>query len=158
MHPYKKGRRFEYKVKKELEEQGYYVIRSAGSRGVFDLIAIKWDEVLGIQCKLGKVSEKEIKEMFEVGSKYGIIPVIVTKDGTKVIMHRTPSDEIEYKKPIVLNALYDPSDDTWNLSNEELGIYGYGFSIDVALLDAEICLLTLIKNDKNKLKEYVEVI
>jgi len=34
---YIKGRRFEYRVKKYFEEKGYYVIRSAGSHGIFGL-------------------------------------------------------------------------------------------------------------------------
>ena len=111
--------------------------------------------------------------MFEVGRKYGIIPIIVTKERTKVIMHRKPSDEIKYKKPIVLNALYDTSYYTWDLSNEELEIYGCGFSIDEALLDAEACLRVLVEEYllesddklsdkalklKRKLSEYVEVV
>ena len=85
MHPYKKGRQFEYVVKKKFEKRGYYVVRSAGSHGVFDLIAIKKGEVLGIQCKLGNVSKDEIKKMKEIGEKYGIIPVIATKGKVEVI-------------------------------------------------------------------------
>ena len=40
---YEKGRRFEYKVKKFYEHLGYYVIRSASSKGLFDLIAFNQD-------------------------------------------------------------------------------------------------------------------
>jgi hypothetical protein len=34
------GRRFEYKVKKELEKTNWIVIRASGSKGPFDLIAL----------------------------------------------------------------------------------------------------------------------
>jgi hypothetical protein len=34
------GRNFEYKIKRELENMGWYVIRSAGSKSLFDLIGI----------------------------------------------------------------------------------------------------------------------
>jgi len=37
---YISGRNFEYKVKQELEKLGWYVIRSAGSKSLFDLIGI----------------------------------------------------------------------------------------------------------------------
>jgi Holliday junction resolvase-like predicted endonuclease len=37
---YHKGRRFEYQVKKWLEEKGYIVLRTAGSHGFADLIAV----------------------------------------------------------------------------------------------------------------------
>lgn len=61
---YNSGRRFEYRVKKYLENKGYYVMRSAGSKSPFDLIAIpKYNGsiILLIQCKHGvKISKKEI--------------------------------------------------------------------------------------------------
>jgi len=39
---YIRGRNFEYKVKKLLEEEGNIVLRTAGSHGLFDLIGIKF--------------------------------------------------------------------------------------------------------------------
>lgn len=65
---YTSGRRFEYRVKKYLEKKGYYVMRSAGSKSPFDLIAIpKHNHTCGsglnillIQCKHGtKISKAE---------------------------------------------------------------------------------------------------
>jgi len=55
---YLSGRRFEYAVKHRYEKMGYIVIRSAGSKSPFDLVAIKPDArcVLLIQCKHGKMS------------------------------------------------------------------------------------------------------
>lgn len=37
---YEKGRRYEYKEKKIWEEDGYLVIRSAGSKSPIDLVAV----------------------------------------------------------------------------------------------------------------------
>jgi Archaeal holliday junction resolvase (hjc). len=37
---YIKGRNKEYRIKRRLEKEGYYVIRSAGSHSYFDLVAI----------------------------------------------------------------------------------------------------------------------
>ena len=64
---YQKGRRFEYRVKKHLEDKEYYVIRSAGSKSAFDLVAIPTvdnvsllSETIFIQCKYGqKITKKE---------------------------------------------------------------------------------------------------
>jgi len=63
---YNSGRQYEYRVKKYLEKLGYYVMRSAGSKSPFDLIAIPIQDkcdvmgVLLIQCKHGtKISKKE---------------------------------------------------------------------------------------------------
>ena len=41
MTRYEQGRRYEYKIKKQLEKEGRNVTRSAGSHGDFDLIAIR---------------------------------------------------------------------------------------------------------------------
>jgi hypothetical protein len=38
--PYRRGWRFEAKVRRKLRECGYFVIRSAGSKTPFDLVAI----------------------------------------------------------------------------------------------------------------------
>lgn len=78
---YKKGRRWEYYVKKHFEKLGYYVVRKYASKGAEDLIAIKssgttycknldtkeyeyiplGSEVFLIQCKNLKV-EKPLKK------------------------------------------------------------------------------------------------
>lgn len=63
---YVSGCNFERRVKKHLEKLGYYVIRSAGSKGQIDIVAVSTDfmhmrmDTLLIQCKHGvKISEKE---------------------------------------------------------------------------------------------------
>ena len=62
------GRRWEWKTRKHFEKLGYYVIRSAGSKGLADLIALRMEvgnldinekpttriEVCLIQCKAHK--------------------------------------------------------------------------------------------------------
>jgi len=57
---YKKGVNFEYRVKQKLEEHGYFVVRSAGSHGVFDLIA--FPQVWHLVCPYcGSINIEEIK-------------------------------------------------------------------------------------------------
>lgn len=53
---YVKGRAFEYAVRKSLQEEGYEVMRTAGSHGHFDLIAIKPSQpvIELVQCKVVK--------------------------------------------------------------------------------------------------------
>ena len=48
---YKKGRQFEYSIKKALEEAGFYVARSAGSHSLVDLVSFSEKFILLIQCK-----------------------------------------------------------------------------------------------------------
>lgn len=51
---YKKGIEKENEAKRILEEQNYWVISSAASRGIFDLYAIKDKEIRLIQVKLNR--------------------------------------------------------------------------------------------------------
>ena len=51
---YEIGRRFEYKVAKQMRDAGYVVMRTAGSHGFYDLIAIRNASphvVVMVQCK-----------------------------------------------------------------------------------------------------------
>ena len=50
-HNARNGRVRENRVKDLLEEDGYFVVRSAGSGGVADLVALKPGQVLLIQVK-----------------------------------------------------------------------------------------------------------
>ena len=62
---YQNGANFERKVKKELEEQGWWVARTAGSHSIVDLICIKrGNKPLMLQCKLnGVISAKDREEL-----------------------------------------------------------------------------------------------
>lgn len=50
--PYVTGWRGETDARKILRSQGFYVMRSAGSKGVVDLIALKDGVIKLIQCKV----------------------------------------------------------------------------------------------------------
>ena len=76
---YQKGRSFENYVAKKLEGK-YYVVRSAGSKGAFDLIAINNGSVYGIQCKKNNyIAADELRAMLSIARKYGIKPILATK-------------------------------------------------------------------------------
>jgi len=100
---YQKGTQFEYLVKAKLEKKGYFVVRSAGSKGMFDLIAFSpknWDErrlktnciyseyhILAIQCKsIGRINKEQIDEIVKTAKTYGLIPMLATKLNRKPIL------------------------------------------------------------------------
>lgn len=66
----RRGVRIERKAKGELEENGYFVIRSAGSKGALDLIAINQTEILLIQLKtqkkMGRFGPKSLKKEMNI--------------------------------------------------------------------------------------------
>jgi len=69
---YERGRSFEYKVIKYLEEKGAYCIRSSGSHKVCDIIAIFRNGIINfIQCKNnGKISKEEMNKIKNFMQKY----------------------------------------------------------------------------------------
>lgn len=84
---YVSGRRFEYKVKKHLEENGYLVFRSAGSHSIADLIAISKGDTLLIQCKhYGKMPLKELANLIHYARKYDCVPMHAYMEKRKMII------------------------------------------------------------------------
>lgn len=80
---YESGRRFEYRIKNHLERIGYYVIRSAGSKGIADLVAIipvgNHSKVFLIQVKTGNanINAQEKQILIEKATQLNAIPVLV---------------------------------------------------------------------------------
>lgn len=63
---YLRGRRLEWQVKKDLEADGWTVMRTAGSHGFADLIALRGDMIRFIQCKtiaIQKGSDAKVKQL-----------------------------------------------------------------------------------------------
>lgn len=86
---YQRGRQFEYRVRDLYKKHGWYVLRSAGSKTVTDLVAISQGgaSIHFIQCKAdGKVSLKEIRELIEKALQYSSIPVLAVKKKRKVTL------------------------------------------------------------------------
>jgi len=98
MSRYSKGARLERRVKKLLENLGFFVVRSAGSRGPFDLVAFKCI-VFGIQVKTHRynitVDEKDV--MLEVANRHNIIPLFAVKDGRKIVFLDHHEKEVNLK-------------------------------------------------------------
>lgn len=80
---YSKGAKFENDVIKFLTKNGMYCIRSAGSKGIVDVIAIKryGDKtfVYLIQCKYGSASmcKKDQKKLIDLAKEFGFNPLYI---------------------------------------------------------------------------------
>lgn len=91
---YRRGVAHEYAIKRKWEKDGWTVLRTAGSHGEFDLIAIKKgtgktlftpfgldidrSNIVLIQAKSGKSAERERKKLEPLKDKYeGIYSVRV---------------------------------------------------------------------------------
>jgi Holliday junction resolvase len=76
---YETGKRFEDKTRKHLVENGYDVIRAAGSKGStkVDLVAVKPGQQLFIQCKSdGDLPPAEWDRVLEVARWVNALPIL----------------------------------------------------------------------------------
>lgn len=91
---YVQGRNFEYRCKRYLERQGFYVVRSAGSHTPTDLIAFPPNPPtsdkhstapLFIQCKYGSgyISKSNIDKLVQLAQSVGAIPILIQTDESR---------------------------------------------------------------------------
>jgi Holliday junction resolvase len=75
---YARGRQFEYRVRDKYAKKGWFTIRSAGSKGVADIVAIHPAGIIHfIQCKNhGAISREERIRLAETAYKYGALPIV----------------------------------------------------------------------------------
>ena len=94
---YESGRRLEYEIMKRWEERGYSVARSAGSHGIWDVCAVRWDRSVElIQCKVTKerrVAENMVRDFKSnpplTPSKYFHQSLVVKIKGTRDLLIAT---------------------------------------------------------------------
>lgn len=78
MSRYQVGGKFERRVRTYYERKGFFVVRSAGSHGPVDLVALKKGEVLLVQCKVnGQLSRADRGELVELAGRLGGRAVLV---------------------------------------------------------------------------------
>lgn len=100
---YAKGAHFERQVKDFLEQDGWVVIRSAGSHSVSDLVAIEPGPIVRlIQCKVnGKLKPEERVTLLRLESFLNIVPMLAYKEKGKIKLEQIKSKEpnfiYEYK-------------------------------------------------------------
>jgi Holliday junction resolvase len=78
---HQQGRQLEYAVRRVLKAKGYVVFRCAGSRPV-DLIAMKNNQILLIECKTGlhpHLSPKQMNRILDISKKVRAVPLLVVR-------------------------------------------------------------------------------
>lgn len=80
---YRKGTKFEWELKRMLENEGFAVIRSAGSHGV-DLIAGKRGDIYAFECKSTSkesfyISRENILKLVVFSETFGAKPYLAVK-------------------------------------------------------------------------------
>lgn len=97
MTQYARGANFERRVVKELTAAGYYAMRSAGSRGKVDVVAVwqTWrsrhiyftpEMTMFVQCKLkGVLPNKDRRELCRVARECSCLPILASRENGKVV-------------------------------------------------------------------------
>jgi Holliday junction resolvase len=85
---YRRGRAFEYAVRKRLQKSGYFVVRSSGSRSPVDLVAFALGAILFVQCKRnGALGVREWNELYELSESVEASPIIAERTGARGIRY-----------------------------------------------------------------------
>jgi Holliday junction resolvase len=89
MTQYSRGADFERSTWKDLQKHGWFVIRSAGSRGVIDLMAVApGPEVLFIQCKRdGRLSIEDRRDLYNLALAFHATPILAYRDDDKQLKY-----------------------------------------------------------------------
>jgi len=102
---YVKGYQFERRVRSYFENKGFFVIRSAGSKGIFDIIAINKKHVVGVQCKVdGRITKAQANSIAQIGKEFGILPILAYRDGKKLLFRDLTSEVVTDDIHLLLNG------------------------------------------------------
>lgn len=82
---YRTGVRLEYRAIDLLSRRGWYVVRSAGSHGTADLVALSPADghAALVQCKTGRLKHEDWQRLREVALHYHAVPVIAAWNETR---------------------------------------------------------------------------
>lgn len=97
---YRAGRDLEHEVRHQLEGDGYSVIRSAGSKGAVDLIAIKVGQVLFVQVKRTTAPGPAAWNLlFDLAEMASAIPVLATARPKPITYARITARKTAVQRP-----------------------------------------------------------
>jgi hypothetical protein len=86
--PYRYGAQFERRVRADLEKRGYFAVRSAGSHGPIDIVALSQDTHLLVQCKInGNLGPAEWNELLGIAISTNTLPVLASSPGRGCVYH-----------------------------------------------------------------------
>lgn len=81
MSNYAAGTRVEHHNRDHLTADGYVVLRTAGSKGFVDLIAIKPGQLLLVQSKgNGRITAADWNQLLERAAWVGAVPILASRD------------------------------------------------------------------------------
>ena len=93
MIPYRVGYYFESRVRAWLEDNGWTVFRSGGSRSPVDLVAMRPHETVLIQCKAGgRLAPREREELAKLSVQLRVKVLLASREKTGLTFRRLRPD------------------------------------------------------------------
>lgn len=82
-----RGIRLEYVVADHLRDRGYVTIRSAGSHGPCDIVAVKQGTVLCVQAKitLSSLGSREWTELWDLAKEANGVPLVAYRPSMRTL-------------------------------------------------------------------------
>ena len=112
MVPYRVGYYFEGLVRAWLEDHGWVVFRTGGSRSLIDLVAMRPGETILIQCKAGgRLDPRERKDLGLLSARLQVKVVLASREKTGLTFRRLRPD----------GSLVDGLEDTPEKRKEDYG-------------------------------------
>lgn len=106
---YCSGRTFEYRVKKHLEDAGFFVMRAPQSKGPADLIAYDHGICMLVQCKIGDWHEVPAwNEFYQIAIKHSAVPIYATKrESGRIALYRITGEKEDHSRRAMPMVDYD---------------------------------------------------
>jgi len=99
---YRKGAKFEIDVRDILLEDDWVAVRSAGSHGIIDVLAIKQDVKWFVQCRTrGNLSGDERGELAALAKKHNSTAILAHKTEEGVVFEEVKSKEPTFHFEII---------------------------------------------------------
>ena len=100
MNNYGRGRRFEWKLAAQLKAEGAIVMRSAGSHGEADLVAMWQDATWAIQAKTRTPTAAEVRKIAKASELTSAVIWMLVWPVGKAIAYRSWINGAEWKAPM----------------------------------------------------------
>jgi len=89
---YSYGASLEYRVRDDFEQEGYYVVRSAGSAGVADLVALDMyapgpPVMIQVKRAKGTMSVAAWNHLLRIAGAAGAVPVLAVEHPTRPLVY-----------------------------------------------------------------------
>lgn len=87
--PRQRGDAFERRVRHQLDAAGYVTVRSSGSSGPFDLLALRIRELYLVQCKRdGRLDPHEWNVLVDLAHELGGDAILAQNDAARHVEYR----------------------------------------------------------------------